>query len=102
MKDAIPISSDHGGKAQPRRPSPPPRSPRHREDTKAHRHTDMPPPWKSGIVIHHDTEQTRHVGECNQGHKSRSRHDPPRPTSNRNKHEASPEGNSKKANPPPP
>src|SRR3954465_13703874 len=31
-KDAIPISSDHGETARPRRPSPPPRSPRHRED----------------------------------------------------------------------
>src|SRR4051812_3516811 len=28
-KDAIPISSDHGGKSQPHRPSPPPRSPQH-------------------------------------------------------------------------
>ena len=49
-KDAIPISSDHGGKDQPRRPSPLPRSPRHREDTKAHRRTDTPPPRQSAIV----------------------------------------------------
>src|SRR3954464_13112316 len=40
-KDAIPISSNHGEKAQPRRPSPPPYSPRHREDPKDHRRTDM-------------------------------------------------------------
>src|SRR3954469_6080071 len=42
-KDAIPISSNHGEKARPRRPSPPPRSPRRQEDHKAHHRTDMPP-----------------------------------------------------------
>src|SRR3954470_24351143 len=39
MKDAIPISSYHAGNAQPRRPSPLPRSPRHREETKAYHRT---------------------------------------------------------------
>src|SRR3954464_7395496 len=63
---------------------------------------DMPPPKQCGIVIHDNTEQTHHDGERNQGHKSRSRHDPPRPTSNCDRREASQEGNSKKANPPPP
>src|SRR3954464_12199947 len=62
----------------------------------------MPPPRQSGIIICDNAEQTRHDGESNQGHKSRSRHDPPRPTSNREKHEASQEGNRKKSNPPPP
>ena len=101
-KDAIPISFDHGEKARPCRPSPPPRSPRHHKDPKAHHRTDMPPPRQGGIVVRDNTEQTRHDGERNQGHKSRSRHDPPCPTSNRDRHEASQEGNSKKANPPPP
>src|SRR3954471_1971171 len=50
-KDAIPISSDQGEKSQPHRPSPPPRSPRYREDPKAHRRTDMPLPKQGGIVI---------------------------------------------------
>src|SRR4051812_36016766 len=80
---------------------PPPRSPRHREDYKAHHHKDMPPPKQCDIVIRDNAEQTRHDGERNQGHRSRSHHDPPRPTSNRERREASQEGNSKKANPPP-
>src|SRR3954471_2703558 len=62
----------------------------------------MPPPKQCGIVIRDNAAQTRHDEERHQGHKSRSHHDPPRPTSNRNKHGASQEGNSKKANPPPP
>src|SRR3954464_9431706 len=62
----------------------------------------MPPPRQSGIIICDNMEQTRHDGERNQGHKSRSRHDPPRPTSNCDRCEASQEGNNKKANPPPP
>src|SRR3954471_20696298 len=62
----------------------------------------MPPPRQCGIVISDNAEQTRHDGERNQGHKSRSRHDPPHPTSNRDKREASQEGNSKKDKPPPP
>src|SRR3954470_13207383 len=72
-KDAIPIASDHGEKARPRRPSPPPRSPRHHEDYKAHHHKDIPPPKQCGVVIRNNAEQTRHDGECNQGHKRRSR-----------------------------
>src|SRR3954469_7846560 len=62
-KDVIPISSNYEGKAQPRLPSPPPHSPRHCEDTKAHHRTNMPPPRKSGIVIRDNTEKTRHGGE---------------------------------------
>src|SRR3954471_7145234 len=88
-KDAIPISSDHGEKARPRRPSPPPRSPRHREYYKAHHRTDMPPPKQCGIIIRDNAEQTRHDGERNQGHRSRSHHDPPHPTSNHDRREKS-------------
>src|SRR3954466_8952430 len=101
-KDAIPISSDHGEKARPRRPSPPHRSPRHQEDYKSHHRTDMPPPKQCDIVIRNNAAQTRHDEEHHQGDKSRSHHDPPRPTSNRDRREASQEGNSKKANPLPP
>src|SRR3954465_1196158 len=62
----------------------------------------MPPPKQCGIVIRDNAAQTRHDEERHQGNKSRSHHDPPRPISNRDRHEASQEGNSKKANPPPP
>ena len=62
----------------------------------------MPPPKQCGIIIRDNAKQTHHDGERNQGHKSRSRHDPPRPTSNRDRREASQEGNNKKANPLPP
>src|SRR4051812_35881747 len=48
-KDAIPISSDHGEKDRPRRPSPPPGSPRYREDYKAHHRTDITPLKQCGI-----------------------------------------------------
>src|SRR4051812_18058761 len=75
-KDSIPISSNHGEKAQPRRPSPLPRPPQHHKDHKAHHRTDMPPPKKCDIVIRDNAEKTRHDGERNQAHKSRSRHDP--------------------------
>lgn len=88
-KDAIPISSDHGERAQPRRPSPSPRSPRRQEDYKAHHRTDMPPPKQCGIVIRDNAEQTHHDRKHNEGHKSRSHHDPPRPTSNPDRREAS-------------
>src|SRR4051812_25278354 len=101
-KDAIPISSDHGERAQPRRPSPPLRSPRRQEDYKTHHRTDMPPPKQCGIVIRDNAAHTRHDEEHHQGHKSMSHHDPPRLTSNRDRRGASQEGNSKKANPPPP
>ncbi len=62
----------------------------------------MPPPKQCGIAIHDNATQTRHDEERHQGHKSRSRHDPPRMTSNRDRREASQEGNNKKDNPPPP
>src|SRR3954466_11800927 len=62
----------------------------------------MPPPKQCGIVIRDNAAQTRHDGERHQGHKSRSHHDPPCPTSNRDRREVLQEGNNKKANPPPP